>query len=69
MADHRPSFLDTLKSVLAAFFGVQSDAKRERDFTHGRPAHFILVGLIATVLFVLLVVGIVQGVMRLSGAP
>ncbi len=49
-----------LKSVLAAFFGVQSNRNRERDFRHGRPVQFIAVGLLATLLFVLVMWGLVQ---------
>ena len=67
MAEKTPSFLDTLKSVLAAFFGVQSAKKRERDFTRGKPSHFIIIGLAATVIFILVIWGVVQLVMRLSG--
>ncbi|MEM7291872.1 MAG: DUF2970 domain-containing protein [Pseudomonadota bacterium] len=53
-------FLATIQSVLAAGFGVQSRANRERDFKHGKPSHFIFAGLICTALFVLLVWGLVQ---------
>ena len=67
MKGEEPSFLDTLKSVLAAFFGVQSNERRERDFTHGKPVYFIVIGLVLTVLFILVVLGIVRGVMYLSG--
>lgn len=58
---------DTIKSVAAAFFGVQSRANRERDFTHGNPVHFIVVGLLMTVLFVVLVVFGVQFLLRDTG--
>ena len=52
--------LDVAKSVGAAFFGVQSSRNRERDFTHGKPVHYIVIGLIATACFVLLMWGLVQ---------
>jgi hypothetical protein len=52
--------------VLAAFFGVQSNKNRERDFTSGKPWVFIMVGLVLTVLLVGALVLIVQGL--LSGA-
>lgn len=55
-------------SVLAAFFGVQSSATRERDFEHGRPIHFILMGLVLTVIFLLLVWGLVKLVLYAAGA-
>jgi len=56
-----------LRSVLSAFFGVQSNRNRERDFTHGKLGHFVLVGLVATTLFVLLVAGVVSLVLHLAG--
>ncbi|MFT5636940.1 MAG: hypothetical protein ACI89T_002409 [Cognaticolwellia sp.] len=46
------NFKETLKSVGAAFFGVQSDKNRERDFTQGKFSHFIIAGVIAVVLFI-----------------
>ncbi len=52
MGDGKPSLIDVLKSVLASFFGVQSDEKRKRDFQQGSPTQFIIVGLVLTVLFI-----------------
>lgn len=66
--DEKPlSFWQVLQSVLAAAFGVQSGGKRERDFSRGKPAHFILIGLLATGLFVLLLFGLVRLVLHLAG--
>ncbi len=65
--DKRPSVLDIFKSVGAAFFGVQSEANRQRDFTHGQLHHYILAGFVATVVFVLVLWGIVQLVLTLAG--
>jgi len=62
-----PTLGQTLTSVLAAFFGVQSSSARKRDFTRGKPSHFIILGLIATVLFVLILVGVVKLVLGLAG--
>jgi hypothetical protein len=56
-----------LRSVLSAFLGVQSNRNRERDFTHGKLSHFVVVGLVVTTLFVLLVVGVVRLVLHLAG--
>tara|TARA_Y100000034_G_C6744929_1_gene330767 strand:+ start:371 stop:589 length:219 start_codon:yes stop_codon:yes gene_type:complete len=50
MAKH--SFWQTVKSVGAAFFGVQSEQNREQDFNHGKVSHFIVAGLLAVVLFI-----------------
>ncbi len=47
-----PGLLQTAGSVLAAFFGVQSRRNRERDFTRGKASHFILMGLVLTILFI-----------------
>ena len=44
-----------MKSVSAAFFGVQSSKNRERDFVHGKASHYILVGLLATFTFIAVV--------------
>jgi hypothetical protein len=51
-----PTVWQTIQSVLASFFGVQSARNRQRDFTAGKPMHFIVVGVVMTVLFVLVVV-------------
>jgi hypothetical protein len=62
----RLGFFEVLGSVLASFFGVQNNETRERDFKHGRARDFILVGVLLTGIFILLVWGIVQLVMRLA---
>lgn len=60
------SFYTLLSSVLAAFFGVQSNANRERDFSKGKISHFIAIGLIAGAVFILVIVGVVNLVLSLS---
>ncbi len=55
-----PTFWQMLHSVMAAAFGVQSRRNRARDFTHGKPVHFIMLGLLFTLVFVLLLAGIVK---------
>lgn len=68
--EQRPlSFREMLQSVLAAAFGVQSGKNRSRDFSRGKPSHFIFLGLLFTVVFVLLIFGVVQLVLHLSGIP
>jgi len=52
MSDKTPSFKDTFKSVACAFFGVQSNKNREKDFTQGKLSHFIIVGIISVIIFV-----------------
>ncbi|MEM7096699.1 MAG: DUF2970 domain-containing protein [Pseudomonadota bacterium] len=69
--DHSPeddsrqnlSFWQVLGSTLAAAFGVQSSRNRERDFTHGKASHFILMGIGFTVVFVLLMVALVSAIL------
>lgn len=61
-------FLELLQSVAAALLGVQSDAARKRDFSRGKPLHFVIIGVVATLLFVLAVAGIVRLVLHLAGA-
>ena len=53
-------FWSVVQSVLAAGIGVQSRANKERDFTHGKPLHFIVGGLIGTIVFVVFVWLLVQ---------
>ena len=48
------------KSVFAAMFGVQSGKNRERDFTQGSARHFIIIGILATLLFIFTLVTIVS---------
>ncbi|MEN8822183.1 MAG: DUF2970 domain-containing protein [Abyssibacter sp.] len=62
-----PSFWQTVGSVLAAFFGVQSSRARKRDFTRGKPWHYLLMGLVVTVVFVAVLVGLVRVVLALAG--
>ena len=61
------SFGQLLKSTFFAFLGVQSNANRERDFTQGRMSHFIWMGLLFGVVFVLTIIGVVQLVLYFTG--
>lgn len=61
-----PGPLQVIGSVLAAMFGVQKREIQERDFGSGRAAPFIIAGLIMTVVFVLVIVGVVQLVLALA---
>lgn len=60
--------LAVVMSVMAAMFGVRGSKAHERDFTKGRPAAYILVGLIFTALFVGVLIGVVMLVLKFSGA-
>ncbi|NMY41411.1 DUF2970 domain-containing protein [Pseudomonas sp. WS 5013] len=61
------SFREMLQSVLAAAFGVQSGKNRARDFSRGKPSHFITLGLMFTALFVVVLFALVQLVLYLAG--
>ena len=66
--DDKPlTFREMLQSVLAAAFGVQSGKNRARDFSRGKPSHFILLGVLCTVVFVLLLFALVKLVLHLAG--
>ena len=60
--------LSFMGSIIAAWFGVQTKANRQRDFEHGKFHHFIIGGIIFAVLFVLFVIGIVNVVMHYATA-
>ncbi len=67
MSKNNPSIIEVIKSVLASFFGVQTDENRRRDFEKGKPVHFIVVGLILTILFIVIVISIVKFVLYSAG--
>ena len=58
----KPGLLHVIKSVIAAGIGVQSNKNREIDFEHGSLSDYLIVGLIATLLFILALVFIVSTV-------
>jgi hypothetical protein len=64
--DIQLSFWQLLKSTFSAFLGVQSTANRERDFKHGKLSHFIWMGLLFGLVFVLTLIGVVQLVMHFA---
>jgi hypothetical protein len=52
--------MQVVGSVLAAAFGVQSSANRERDFASGSAKEFVIVGIIFTIVFVLTILAVVK---------
>ena len=56
----KQSLASVVRSVSASMFGVQSSKKHADDFAHGSAKAYIVVGLIATVVFVLAVWGVVK---------
>jgi hypothetical protein len=65
--NNKPNLMQQVGSVLAAFFGVQSNKSRERDFTSGSASTFIVLGIVLTIVFILTVYGIVKLVTSLAG--
>ncbi|WP_425918011.1 DUF2970 domain-containing protein [Pseudomonas sp. GWSMS-1] len=58
---------EMLQSVLSAALGVQSGKNRSRDFSRGKPSHFIILGVLFTVMFVLVIFAVVKLVLHLAG--
>ena len=66
--DNKPLTLwEMLQSVLSAALGVQSGKNRARDFSRGKPSHFIVLGVLFTAVFVLVIFSIVKLVLHLAG--
>lgn len=63
---NKPSTLQVIGSVLAAFFGVQSKKNKERDFKHGSHKQFIIMGILMTFTFIAAVILVVQLVLKSS---
>lgn len=58
---------EMLQSVLSAALGVQSGKNRARDFSRGKPSHFIILGVLFTAVFVLVIFAVVKLVLYLAG--
>lgn len=58
---------DMFSTILFGALGVQSNKARERDFTHGKPSHFIMFGLGFMLVFILTILGVIKLVLHLSG--
>jgi uncharacterized membrane protein YidH (DUF202 family) len=59
---------DVIASVLAAAIGVQSEKNRQRDFESGNPGRFVVVGIIAVLVFVCVIYLVVQLVIKSTSA-
>jgi len=60
----KPSFIQVIKSVFAAFIGVQSDANRQQDFSQWSLLPYIIAGIVFVLVFIggiMLVVSLVLG--------
>ncbi|NBD20258.1 DUF2970 domain-containing protein [Aquabacterium fontiphilum] len=61
-ASRKGSFLQTVKAVAWSFFGVRKSADHQKDLEHLNPVHVIVIGLLAGVLFVVVLLLIVRWV-------
>jgi Protein of unknown function (DUF2970) len=59
----KPTIIQTIKSILAAFVGVQSDKNRKLDFEQGSLTSYVVGGLIFTVAFVATLIFVVSRVL------
>ena len=63
-SEERYGFGSLVKALLAGAIGVNSDKNREKDFQQGRLLHFVIGGIVFTLLFILTIatiVGLVLG--------
>lgn len=58
--NQRPPIFQVIGSVVAAAFGVQSSANRERDFTGSSATPYILAGIVFTILFIVAIISVVR---------
>ena len=68
MAKQRISWLEVIKSVLSAAFGVQKNKNRVRDFSHGKPLHYIVVGIGFVALLILFLVMVVKTIITIGAS-
>ena len=59
----KPSLLQIIKAVVGAMVGVQSERQRQQDFNSSSPLPYIIVGIIATLLFVVTLILVVNWVL------
>lgn len=62
----RQSMGSVIRSVSASMFGVQSSKKHAEDFSQGNITSFIVVGIVATIVFILSVWGVVKLVVSIT---
>lgn len=62
-----PSLLDVARSVLWAMIGVQKSKNHERDFKHGKPWQYIIVGLIGVAIFITILINVVKFALSMAG--
>lgn len=65
--DEPMTLWQTLQSVSAAMFGVQSSKNRQRDFSRGKPLHFIVIGIFMVGVFVTVLIVLVKFLLHRAG--
>lgn len=65
--DKAPSLLDVTRSVLWALIGVQKSKNHERDFKHGKPWQYVIVGLVGVAIFITIIIMIVKFSLSMAG--
>ncbi|USD23249.1 DUF2970 domain-containing protein [Microbulbifer variabilis] len=63
----KPGLGQIVLSTLAGAIGVQSNKNREKDFQSGSMMHFVVAGIVFTILFVLTLILIVKTVLGNMG--
>jgi len=63
----KPNFFNIVLSTMAAAFGVQSKRNQERDFKGGNIYHYIVAGILFTVIFIVAVTLVVKSVLQANG--
>ena len=58
----KASFVATVKAVLWSFFGVRKKSDYEEDTAQLNPVHVVIAGVIAAVIFILVLLTIVKTV-------
>lgn len=58
----RASFAQTMKAVFWSFFGVRKGRDHDRDMAQLNPVHVIVAGILAAVIFVVVLLLIVRAV-------
>ncbi|MBE0381848.1 DUF2970 domain-containing protein [Pseudoalteromonas carrageenovora] len=56
--------ISAFQSVLAAFFGVQSEHKREADFKQHSPISIIIIAILLFIVFVIAIYAVVAWVLN-----
>jgi hypothetical protein len=57
------SFLQTMRAVAWAFFGVRKSVEHEKDVNELNPVHVAIAGVLAAVLFIVVLIGVVNWVL------